>query len=580
MDWNEQQQQNVEETLLFDGGNKAKLFVIDYGEHMFEDGEWRFRLALKAVRDQINKLCCMGDLSELCSVIFVNTSISNNTHKIDCIFTDKELGTTNSEYVKKLDSIINSDNLRDFLLPKLGDSGMSNWAELFFLCQSMLTHSSKVLRKKVITIVTTDKEQIDQEIQESCKKRICLDIKFIGTEIKVLLIENKIEENEATRFWKYLDPAFSRFSSYEEINKHFFFFKNYSLRSTTSLPFDLGEGLKFAVGLYHLIKPQGKPAAILMDSETNERVECRTHFIPKEDLEEKSTDITGEEDENNKEIQEYLNNENFEGEINFSKNVGGVNVVMDREELEKLRRFDRPGITVIGFKPLHLLKPSHRMSPAKFIYPLDDVVSGSSVLYRVLLKQCLERNLFILVRYTQRPNTTPQICALVPQSMEEENEGNSSLSEHLYEGFHLLELPFTEEARDLRAVDRYKPPPIPASIIFSSENIKEQQISVAEEFVDKLTTRFEPDQFFNPMLQRHYKTVESVALDLDVENFAEEAEKLDKIQPYFKSEENVKRVAVQIAKLNDLCSGRLDLIKEEEPVVKPKRGRKKKDVES
>nr|CAD2188125.1 unnamed protein product [Meloidogyne enterolobii] len=84
------------------------------------------------------------------------------------------------------------------------------------------------------------------------------------------------------------------------------------------------------------------------------------------------------------------------------------------------------------------------------------------------------------------------------------------------------------------------------------------------------------------MLQRHYKTVESVALDLDVENFAEEAEKLDKIQPYFKVEENVKRVAAQIAKLNDLCSGKLDLINEEEPDnIKPKRGgRKKKDVES
>lgn len=64
--------------------------------------------------------------------------------------------------------------------------------------------------------------------------------------------------------------------------------------------------------------------------------------------------------------------------------------------------------------------------------------------------------------------------------------------------------------------------------------------------------------------------------------FAEEAEKLDKIQPYFKVEENVKRVASQIAKLNDLCSGKLDLINEEEPVnIKPKRGgRKKKDVES
>uniref|UniRef100_A0A914MUG2 Ku domain-containing protein n=1 Tax=Meloidogyne incognita TaxID=6306 RepID=A0A914MUG2_MELIC len=530
MEW---EQQEGEENLIYDGGNKAKLFVVDYGEHMFLEGEWRFRLALKAVRDQINKICCMGDLSELCSVIFVNTSNSNNTHKIDCIFTDKELGVTDAEYVKKLDEIINCDNLKEFLLPKLGDSGMSNWAELFFLCQSMLTHSGKVLRKKVITIVTTDKEQIDEEIQQSCKKRICLDIKFIGTEIKVLLIENKIEENEATQFWgnlqqflwilKQMKVCISKNQNLILNNQNILYF----IYIRIFLCFSIKILIKFWF-IYSISRNQNLITRICFSEFFYYfRVECRTHYLPKEDLEGNSTK-DGEE-ENNGEIQEYLNNENFEGEINFSKNVGGVNVVLGREELEKLRRFDRPGITVIGFKPLHLLKPSHRMSPAKFIYPLDDLVSGSSVLYRALLKQCLERNLFILVRYTQKPNTTPQICALVPQSMGEGNEGNNSLSEHLYEGFHLLELPFTEEARDLRAFDRYKPPPIPASVICSSENIKEQQILAAEEFVDKLTTRFEPDQFFNPMLQRHYKTVESVALDLDVENFAEEAEKLDKI---------------------------------------------------
>lgn len=48
-------------------------------------------------------------------------------------------------------------------------------------------------------------------------------------------------------------------------------FKNYALRSTTSLPFVLGEGFQFAVGIYFLIKPQGKPPAIYLDSETSEK---------------------------------------------------------------------------------------------------------------------------------------------------------------------------------------------------------------------------------------------------------------------------------------------------------------------
>jgi len=37
--------------LTFDGGKKAKIYVVDYGEHMFQgEGDkkqWRFRLALQ-----------------------------------------------------------------------------------------------------------------------------------------------------------------------------------------------------------------------------------------------------------------------------------------------------------------------------------------------------------------------------------------------------------------------------------------------------------------------------------------------------------------------------------------------------
>ncbi|KAF7636395.1 Ku domain-containing protein [Meloidogyne graminicola] len=553
------------QTLYSDTGKKARIFVIDYGEHMFSEDEWRFRMALKIVRNQINKLCCTGDPNELCSIIFVNTSNSNTIQKVDCIFTDRELGLIDADYVKKLDKLINSNKIKEMLIPTLGDSGECNWADLFLLCQNIFTNTTRVFPKKVITIFTTDKAQIDKDVQECCNTRIYQDIKFIGTEIKVLLIEEKIEENETTQFWKNLDPYFSRISSLEDVDKFFFYFKDYTLRPSTTLLFDLGYDLKFAVGLYHLIKPQVKPLPVLMDSLANEKVEYKSHYKP-ENVEKKETDLmelTVDEVNNLNKTQEHLIDEHFEGEINFNLDVGGVNVILNREEKESLRKFDKPGITVIGFKPLHLLKPSHRMGPSKFIYPNDKVISGSSSLYRGLLNRCLERKLFIVVRFTQTTNTTPKLCALVPQAITEENEGNNSLIGHIYEGFHLIELPFADGSRDLRSANCYKPPP--TSSINSSENIKEQRIAAAEDFIDKLTTTFEPDQFFNPMLQRHYKTVENAALDLNFDNFAEEAEKLDKIQPYFKNEENAERVKNEIIKLNELCiGGNLNLIKEED----------------
>lgn len=47
----EQQESNEQFTegggLTFDGGKKGRVYVVDYGKHMFDAGQWRFRLALK-----------------------------------------------------------------------------------------------------------------------------------------------------------------------------------------------------------------------------------------------------------------------------------------------------------------------------------------------------------------------------------------------------------------------------------------------------------------------------------------------------------------------------------------------------
>lgn len=38
-----------------------------------------------------------------------------------------------------------------------------------------------------------------------------------------------------------------------------------------------------------------------------------------------------------------MEGERFEWEVGFKRDVGGVDVVLEREEMEKLRRLDKPG---------------------------------------------------------------------------------------------------------------------------------------------------------------------------------------------------------------------------------------------
>jgi len=51
MDSTNNEEDGEQSELLYDGGKKGRIFVIDFGQHMFEEGGWRFRLALQVRSD-------------------------------------------------------------------------------------------------------------------------------------------------------------------------------------------------------------------------------------------------------------------------------------------------------------------------------------------------------------------------------------------------------------------------------------------------------------------------------------------------------------------------------------------------
>src|SRR5262249_4987773 len=100
----------LDESLLGqDGGRRCSILVVDFGEHVFLNGDGNFRIALKALRNRINDLCVIGDLNELAIVIFINTLNSNkDAENIDRIFVHRPMGNLDAEYVKELDALLAS----------------------------------------------------------------------------------------------------------------------------------------------------------------------------------------------------------------------------------------------------------------------------------------------------------------------------------------------------------------------------------------------------------------------------------------------------------------------------------------
>lgn len=51
--------------------------------------------------------------------------------------------------------------------------------------------------------------------------------------------------------------------------------------------------------------------------------------------------------------------------------------------MDAIKKFEDPGLVLIGFKPMERLKLHHHIRPAVFIYPEEGEVKGNSVCLRV-----------------------------------------------------------------------------------------------------------------------------------------------------------------------------------------------------
>mmetsp|Transcript_35853 Transcript_35853/g.47173 ORF Transcript_35853/g.47173 Transcript_35853/m.47173 type:complete len:112 (+) Transcript_35853:918-1253(+) len=58
--------------------------------------------------------------------------------------------------------------------------------------------------------------------------------------------------------------------------------------------------------------------------------------------------------------------------------VGNQKVEITQEEMRQIKKFDKVGMTLMGFKPRSYLKLYHNVKHSMFVFPDEKKVSGSS----------------------------------------------------------------------------------------------------------------------------------------------------------------------------------------------------------
>ncbi len=65
--------------------------------------------------------------------------------------------------------------------------------------------------------------------------------------------------------------------------------------------------------------------------------------------------------------------------------LGGEKVKISKHDMNQVKSIEKPGITLLGFKPRNLIKPYHNIRTSYFIYPDEEHVSGSSQFFDGLI---------------------------------------------------------------------------------------------------------------------------------------------------------------------------------------------------
>uniref|UniRef100_A0A7E4VK85 Ku domain-containing protein n=1 Tax=Panagrellus redivivus TaxID=6233 RepID=A0A7E4VK85_PANRE len=542
-----------------DSGRLATIFFVDVNDYMHEvdptDDKKRtyFEIALKAIRNEMNAICCAAEHRQVVGLVFFNCGKTNvDSEAVDHVYlyrlrTEADnvgfLRELNAESVQHLDEWLYEAGERQKLLKEtLGGSALCDYSQLLWFLQRTFKHWINAQKK--LGIVYT-RNAFLKDYDTAALKKASIEATNV-TNAGIRLSHFLLGDEEADDVWTDLEVEAVPFHLSTNLGVSLMR-RNIAMRALASIPFNLGPNVGFAVKLYHLAMKQTIERGEYLDERTNERLELKTRVVKKEEAEkepESSQSLFSFPKDATEKPKESQSSEPGPSKVDHTKlkqvkTIGGVQVKLDAAELAKMKRVtDDRGLHIIGFKPASWLKPYH-IRASSYMFPDEESINGSSVLYKALFRRCLERNVIALARLRATAAHQIQLVALVPQRRggevkSEEGEEPTDVEDLFYEGFHVFDLPYAEEYREVDAKIENE--------VWSEP--KESIVEAAGEFVDKLTTSFTPLNFFNPNLQKHYWAVEAAATR-ENPDYPEHYD-FDQIKPHFKASRRAQDVTKKL----------------------------------
>lgn len=399
------------------GGRDSTIYLIDADISGSTD---QFSLCLDCIEQDLLRNI-FDNPRDLAAVVFYNTEKSPVPPDTAVTAPDNcaifmSLKPLTKESISYFKGFKNSANFFDFPT-KYGTNANGKFADALWLCSRLVISCDYKLQSSTIILFTSNEQPHmpgSLDLQQTMRR---------ATD----LMENKIDvwlvpmvdvfncnlfykefccrvKGEALDAFRNIVPDKRRQMLLNRVDR-----RNYRKKCLRHFNFTLGDGLVIGCDLHSFHKLTKKPTAIQVLRDTNEElVAKRCHMSQLND---------GETTETPRKV---LPSEFFK-----CHEVGGKEVMFSCEELTSLKALVPSGLKLLGFKPIESLPPRRFVKRCAFLSHSDDVIKGSSKLFRALWEQCLEKRKYALCTLTYRRKVVARYVALIPEKNEDDENDDS-----------------------------------------------------------------------------------------------------------------------------------------------------------
>ncbi|XP_072829702.1 X-ray repair cross-complementing protein 6 isoform X2 [Vicugna pacos] len=383
-------------------GRDSLIFLVDASRAMFdsqgEDELTPFDMSIQCIQSVYTNKIISSD-RDLLAVVFYGTKKDKNSVNFKNIYVLQELDSPGAKRVLELDQFKGPKGKKHFQ-DLIGHGSDYSLSEVLWVCANLFSNVQFKMSYKRIMLFTNEDDPHGGDSAKASRARtkagdlrdtgIFLDLMHLkkpgGFDISLFYRDIiSIAEDED------IGVHFEESSKLEDLLRKVRAKENRK-RVLYRLKLKLTKDVVLTVGIYNLVQKAFRPLPVRLYRETNEPVKTKTRTF-------------------NVNTGSLL----LPSDTKRAQTYGERQIVLEKEETEELKRFDEPGLILIGFKPLVMLKKHHYLRPSLFVYPEESLVNGSSTLFSALLTKCLEKEVMAVCRYTPRQNTPPCFVALMPQ---------------------------------------------------------------------------------------------------------------------------------------------------------------------